>query len=88
MSAKKIPHEHFFYVGAYTNGKSKGIYLYKMGTESGKLEMISGTENIINPSFLAIDKTHNCLYTVNEISNYEGTNSGSISTFSIELHGY
>lgn len=82
--AKTPPKELFFYVGTYTtDSESKGIYLFKMNSESGKIENIAVIEDVINPSFLAIDKTNNCLYSVNEISDYEGTNSGSISAFKI-----
>ena len=73
----------YFYVGTYTNGDSKGIYLYKMDSVTGRITNVAITDKVKNPSFMAINKTGNNLYCVNEISDYEGTNSGSISAYRI-----
>ena len=49
------------FVGTYTRGKpreagpSKGIYAYRLDTETGKLEAAGVTEGIANPSFLTTD---------------------------------
>lgn len=74
----------FIYVGTYTSKESKGIYLLKMNKENGKIEILSTTGNVINPSFLAINKTKDFLYSVNEVSDYENSSSGSISSFKID----
>ena len=43
------------YVGTYTNSSnSKGIYVYRINSDSGALEFVSTTEGIENPSFLGI----------------------------------
>jgi 6-phosphogluconolactonase len=73
----------YFYVGTYTDGDGKGIYLYKMNTESGEVDLVSVTENIDNPSYLAIDKQNKYLYAVNEVSNFGETKNGSVSAFKI-----
>jgi 6-phosphogluconolactonase len=70
------------YVGAYTpNGQ--GIYLFSMDTETGALAQIKVAAAIQSPSWIAIHPNGQYLYAVNEISNFSGTTSGSVSAFSI-----
>src|SRR2546429_6009410 len=70
------------YVGAYTpNGQ--GIYLFSMNPSSGKLTQIKVAAAVPSPSWLAIHPQGRYLYAVNEISNFNGTTSGSVSAFSI-----
>src|SRR5216684_379089 len=70
------------YVGAYT-GNGQGIYLFSMNTSTGKLTQIKVAAAIPSPSWLAIHPQGRFLYAVNEISNFNGTTSGSVSAFSI-----
>ncbi|MES2005266.1 MAG: lactonase family protein [Bacteroidota bacterium] len=60
--------DYYMFVGTYTSGKSKGIYVYKFNSANGEVEWVSNTDSAANPSFLALapDGTH--LYAVNEIS--------------------
>jgi 6-phosphogluconolactonase len=70
------------YVGAYTpNGQ--GIYLFSMNRSSGKLTQIKVAAAVPSPSWLAIHPNGKNLYAVNEISNFNGTTTGSVSAFSI-----
>jgi len=72
------------YVGTYTRGsESKGIYQLLMDSETGKLSHVGTTENVDNPSFLAIHPTQKYLYAVNEISDFQGANAGAVSAFAI-----
>jgi 6-phosphogluconolactonase len=73
----------YFYIGTYTDGDAKGIYLYKMNTESGKVDFVSVTENIDNPSYLAIDEQNKFLYAANEVADFDETKNGSVSAFKI-----
>ncbi|WP_417383082.1 lactonase family protein [Gimesia sp.] len=73
------------YVGTYTRGSdSKGIYQLLLDSKTGKLTHVDVTENVVNPSFLAIHPNQKYLYAVNEITDFEGGNSGAISAFSID----
>ena len=88
-SLKRIPKEKgsklektLVYVGTYTNGKSKGIYLYEMDGKSGALALKS-VQNSVNPTFLIIAPDHRHLYAINEIGDFQGTHNGSVSAFSI-----
>ena len=81
MTAQK---EILIYVGTYTRGKSKGIYVYRLDPGSGALEYASKATGLNNPSFLAIDPEQRYLYAVNEIGESAGRPSGAVSAFSID----
>ncbi len=85
----------FVYVGTYTEpirfgtgkilqGKGEGIYVYRMDQSSGALEMVGKATGIVNPSYLAIHSTRQCLYAVNELKTYEGQPTGTISAFAAD----
>ncbi|NHN32977.1 lactonase family protein [Paenibacillus agricola] len=71
----------FAYIGTQTEGKSEGIYVYRMNPATGDLEYSSTTTAGINPTYLAIDPTQQYLYAANTI---EG--EGLISSFAINPH--
>lgn len=73
--------EFTFYVGTYTNGKSEGIYICSMDTNSGTIHLKGVKKDVINPSFLIIDHHNRFLYAVNEISENKGKSRGSVSAF-------
>ena len=74
------------YVGTYTT-RGQGIYRYSMNPTTGELTLLGVTGDQLNPSFLAIDPQQRYLYAGNEIANYEGRQSGSVSAFAIEPDG-
>ncbi len=77
--------EMLVYIGTYTSGKSKseGIYIYKLNLASGALEPYKTVKNVVEPSFLAINKDKKYLYAVNETVEYEGKPGGAVSAFAI-----
>lgn len=75
---------YFVYIGTYTGPKSQGIYVFKFSAANGELTPIGLAAESVNPAFLAIHPNHQFLYAVNEISNFEGQKSGSVSAFSID----
>jgi 6-phosphogluconolactonase len=76
--------EYLVYVGTYTQGDSKGIYVYRFDAETGQSTSLGLAAATTNPSFLAIHPNRRYLYVVNEISNYEGQSSGGVSAFVID----
>lgn len=70
-----------FGTGEILNGKGKGIYLYEFDPETAELKLLNVTEGVDNPSFLAIDYGSRRLYAVNELKEYKGEPSGSVSAF-------
>ena len=73
------------YVGTYTTGKkSEGIYLYHLNMASGALSYVRTVKGVVDPSFLAIDRSRRFLYAVNEVTEFGGKSGGAVSAFSIE----
>ena len=81
--AVKSKSEYLVYIGTYTGPKSRGIYAYRFDAETGQLTSLGLAAEAVNPSFLAVDPTHQFLYAVNELGDYGGPNSGGVSAFSI-----
>ncbi|MFN0172318.1 MAG: lactonase family protein [Bryobacteraceae bacterium] len=79
--------EYYTYVGTYTaNGKSKGIYVHKFDTATGKLSPLGVAAETDNPSFLTIHQNGKYLYAVNEIAKYQGKDTGTVTAFSIDRY--
>ncbi len=76
--------DYLVYVGTYTRGKSKGIYVYRFEAATGKLSPIGLAAEIEQPSFLTIHPNLKYLYAVSEITQFQGEKVGSISAFSID----
>jgi 6-phosphogluconolactonase len=80
------------YVGTYSSpqgpegskGYGQGIYLFHMNPSTGVLSHHELFADASNPAWLAFDPSRTHLYSANEITNFEGTNSGSVSAFSID----
>lgn len=68
----------FLFIGTYTGSGSKGIYVYTFDASSGKAVWVSNTENVVNPSYLAIAPGGSLLYACNETIT---ANEGGISAF-------
>ena len=81
----KNKQEMLIYIGTYTSGKSKseGIYIYKLNLDSGELKPFAVTKNVVEPSYLTIDRDRKYLYAVNETEEYEGKKSGAVSAFAV-----
>lgn len=75
--------DFLLYVGTYTAGQSKGIYIYCMNSSSGELRPVGSVETA-NPSFLAIDPQRRYLYAVNELEEFAGGRSGAVSAYAID----
>lgn len=82
------------YVGTYTcpikfgtgqilEGKGEGIYILEFNLETGKLKHLQTVYNVANPSYLVLNNHHNYLYAVNELKEFEGKASGSVSSFAV-----
>ncbi len=77
--------ELLMYVGTYTEKtKSEGIYVYKFNLSTGIFSPHKIVKNVVQPSFLTIDKRRKFLYAVNETEEFEGTKSGAVSAFAID----
>ena len=75
--------ERDFYVGTYTKKEgSKGIYHFRLDTDSGKISGGELAAEAKNPSFLALHPSGKYLYAANEIGG-----SGGVSAFAVEADG-
>lgn len=71
--------EYYLLIGTYTKGKSEGIYVYKMNTQTGDVNFVSKVTTA-NPSYLAVSPDEKFVYAVNEDAN----DKGSVSAFSFD----
>jgi len=83
LKAQNIP----LYVGTYTGSDSEGIYYYDFNTETGELTNKSLVAKTENPSFLSYSTNRNFIYAVGETNNFNATNSGFVSAFSVGKNG-
>jgi 6-phosphogluconolactonase (cycloisomerase 2 family) len=72
----------YAYIGTY-NPNGVGIYIYRMDTTTGILTP-TGSVADASPSSIAIAPSGKYLYAVNEISNFMGTTTGSVTAYSID----
>ncbi len=77
------------YVGGYTRSgpaesNAAGITLFEMNPKSGILTQLGQVTPADNPSFLTLSSDQNYLYTVNEISDFEGGHTGSVTAFKLD----
>jgi 6-phosphogluconolactonase len=79
------PKRYLAYIGTYTEKtKSKGIYALRFDDTAGKLSFIGVAAETAEPSFLALHPNGKYLYAVNELSKFNGEESGAVSAFSID----
>ena len=72
------------YIGTYTQGDSKGIYVCRLDMSSGELRPGGIAGQVDNPSYLAIDDGRDRLYAVNELMEFNGRAGGGVSSFAID----
>jgi 6-phosphogluconolactonase len=83
------------YVGTYTErilfgtgevyqGKGRGIYRFSLDPDTGRLEPRGLTPEVMNPSFLTLDPQRRFLFAVNELEEFEGQATGTLSAFAVD----
>jgi 6-phosphogluconolactonase len=76
---KLVPSTYDLLIGTYTTGQSKGIYVYRFYTETGKLAYLNEIDDVKNPSYLCVSKNNKFIYAVNETGK-----NGEVSAFKFE----
>jgi 6-phosphogluconolactonase len=71
------------FVGTYTKGQSEGIYGFRFDPVSGVLVPAGLAARSDQPSFLVQHPNGRYLYAVNEVEEFEGERTGSVSAFEI-----
>ncbi len=72
---------YYLFVGTYTSGKSKGIYVYDFNAKNGEVAYIGNTDSCTNPSFITLSPDGNFLYAVNETGRNQ---PGHVSAFAFD----
>ena len=72
----------YLFIGSYTNQISS----YSLSSQTG-LQRLASSEVGENPSWLVISKSRKYVFAVNEVTDYEGEYSGSISAFEVSEQG-
>ena len=78
-TSSSFSQDPYLFVGTYTSGKSKGIYVYRFNTAAGTATEVS-TLKADNPSYLAIAPDGKHLYSANE----SGGPSSSVGAYSFD----
>ncbi len=81
MTIMGFSQKYYLFVGTYTAGSSKGIYVYEFDAATGKTKWVSNTDSAANPSFLAISPNGKFVYAVNEVSRQQ---AGMVSAYSFD----
>jgi 6-phosphogluconolactonase len=87
---KLSPKDTLAYVGTFTKGQAKGIYAFRLDSED--LEV---PQNVVltplglaaetpNPAYLEVDPTRRVVFAANDIHEYQGKPSGSVSAFAVD----
>lgn len=71
--------KNYLFIGTYSTGDSKGIYVYDFDSGTGALKPLGYADSVENPSYLTISSNGKYLYAVNETG---GEKPGSASSFS------
>lgn len=72
------------FIGTYTGGPSRGIYVSRMDAGTGGLSAPALAAETANPSFLSIHPNRRFLYAVSEINSFDGKKSGAVAAFAID----
>ena len=70
--------------GTQTGASSKGIYAFQWDPANGELKELGLAGESDNPTFIALSPDGKHLYAANEIGEYEGAKTGSISAFTLD----
>lgn len=76
-----LAQDHYLFVGTYTSGKSKGIYVFRFNSQNGEVQWVSSTDSATNPSFLSLSPDGTKLYAVNETG---GEQPGYVSAYDFD----
>lgn len=70
--------ENYMFVGTYTHGKARGIYVYDFNSNDGSAKLVDSIATK-NPSYLAVSPGKKFIYAVSETGGDEG---GRVNAFS------
>ena len=74
----------YLLIGSYAGPEDPGIHVYSYDADNLQMNEVQQVTGNSNPSFLAVHPSGNFLYSVNEISGFNETEEGSVTSFIIE----
>jgi len=84
-NAGSAPSRQFLvYFGTYTGANSKGIYVSRLDSATGKLSEPTLAAQTTNPAYLAVAPDYHYLFAVNETKRFNDQASGSVSAFKLD----
>jgi 6-phosphogluconolactonase len=84
------PNDTLAYVGTYTKGASKGIYVFRLQTQHLEVSQnitlvpLGLAAETPNPAFLEIDARRRLVFAANDLHEFEGKPSGAVSAFAVD----
>lgn len=84
MALNLFAGESLVYFGTYTGAQSKGIYVSRFDSNTGKLGAPELAAEIVNPTFLTVAPGGNYLYAVSEVDKIGGKPTGTVNAFSLD----
>jgi 6-phosphogluconolactonase len=76
--------ERVVYIGTYTGENSKGIYAFRFDDATGGLAPVGLVAETPSPSFLTASANGRFVFAVNELENFAGAASGSVTSFAVD----
>ena len=73
--------------GSYSTPDKESVHLFQLNLQDGSLKKLTAVDGLTNPSFLKIHPTGKYLYTVNEVSTFDGKKSGGVTAFALDVNG-
>ncbi len=84
LSLSSMSAEEFHvYFGTYTGAKSRGIFVARFNSATGKLSAPELAAEMTNPSFLAVSPDKRHLYAVSEVDRAQGKPAGAVKAFGL-----
>ncbi len=84
LTATASAESSLVYFGTYTNALSRGIYVSRLNSATGKLSAPALAAETPSPCFLAISPDENFLYAANSVPSFKGDQAGAVSAFQID----
>ena len=73
--------------GSYSTPDKESVHLFQLNLQDGSLKKLNAVDGLTNPSFLKIHPNGKYLYTVNEVSTFDGKKSGGVTAFALDVKG-
>src|SRR5439155_4222383 len=71
------------YVGTYSD-RGGGIYLFRVDPSNGRLALVKVFPSAVNPTWLAFGPSNRFLYAANEVADFDGGSTGSVSAYAVD----